>query len=531
MSHFVRLVPSRQILVRISWLFGALLVLALLAIAGLRKVEQQALREIVEEETQEHGRLLDGVLSLAGEPLRLLVDGYGNRKVFTRPNENENSPKAESALIGGLRTYGLDSAWVLEADGKLRLQVAAESSKGLPLSITGAELARFEPKGIHFFLVYQNEVYEACGRRLDVPEGVDARLAGWIFAACRLDGARLTPPRLPVEGRVSLLPASAATDLPDKRYPVRIDRPLLDINGRPLRILRVDYLPDEMAIAARAGFHARLLIVVFVALSIACLALCLWYWVIRPVALMQASLETQDAKALGPLFDEGGDLSRLAGFVRRSLENQEFLKKTLEERARLGRDLHDGVIQMVYSAGLGLARVRGHLRTDTIKADHILLEVRSTLDQAVNELRGAIQRLGSETAGHEPLQQALPKLPVISHLEKNVRVDIKVDSQVEAILGAFHRTNLLYFANEAFSNALRHGRATVIELRLNRSDDERVLLTINDNGVGFHPDEAGNPLGLGLSNLTQRAAQLGGELKVDSFPGGGTRLTLLFLPT
>ena len=530
-SSGVRLYPSRQILMRIASLFSVLLALSLLAVVGLWKVEQQGLQEIVGEEMEEHGRLLDGVLALAGEPLRLLVEGYGRRRMFTRPNENESPARAESTLDAGLHIYGLDSAWVLEADGKLRLQVAAESLKGMPLPVTGADLVRFEPKGVHFFMLYQDEVYEVRGRRMNAPRGTDARLAGWIFAADRLDGERLTPPHLPVEGRVSLLPVSAAADLPDKKFPVRIDRPLLDFNGRALRILRVDYLPDEMAIASRAGFHARLLILGFMAFSIGFLALCVWYWVIRPVAMMQASLETQEVNALTPLFDEGGDLGRLAGFVRHSLENREFLRSTLEERARLGRDLHDGVIQMVYRAGLDLARARGHLRTDPAKADHILLEVRSTLDQAVNELRGAIHRLGSEAVNQESLQIALPKLPVISHLEKNVRVDIKVDDEVEAMFGGPHRINLLYFANEAFSNALRHGHATVIELRLTTAGERGVLLSVNDNGVGFDPSAPGNPIGLGLSNLTQRAAQLGGTLKVDSSPGGGTRLTLLFQPS
>ena len=526
----VRLVPSRQIIARIGWLLGALLVLSLLALAGLRRLEKDAVNEILDEEMREHGRLLDGVMELNGAPLRLLVEVYARRTVFTRPNENDNSAKASPILEAGVRLHGVDAAWVVEGDGKVRLRVVNEPARDIPAPIGAAELAKLGDRRAHYYLLHEAEIFEVRGRRLSSPRGDASQAGGWIFAANRLDSARLAPSRLPIEGRVSMvLPGAPATEV-RSGIPIRIDRTLADVSGKPLRILRVEYVPDEIAVATRAGSLARLLISGFLLLSFAVLGFSLWYWAVRPAMLMKASLEAKDVKLLAPLFEGGGDLAKLAHFVRLSLENQESLKATLDERARMGRDLHDGVIQTIYSAGLGLARVRNHLESDPEKADALLLEVRSSLDHAVKELRSHIEQIELEPSGPERLQISLLKLKVLAHTDKNVRFDIHVEAAAEDQLGASQRIDILYFASEAFSNALRHGRASFIEFRLTRNADGSLLLAVSDNGAGFAPTESQNPFGQGMSNLRLRAARLGGELQIGSSADHGTRLSLIFQP-
>jgi signal transduction histidine kinase len=161
----------------------------------------------------------------------------------------------------------------------------------------------------------------------------------------------------------------------------------------------------------------------------------------------------------------------------------------------------------------------------------LLLEVRASLDHALKELRRNIDDLEPDVAGRERLQLSLKKLKVLAHLDNNVRVEIRVDDGAEtALISRAQRVHLLYFASEAFSNALRHGRATVLELHLSKTDDAFVHLTIGDNGTGFSPADSRNPFGQGLSNLRERAVQLGGDLVVDSAPGRGTRLRLSFQP-
>ena len=525
-----RSVPSRQILVRIGWLCGALLVRGLLALAGRRRLELDAIREIVDEEAEEHGRLLDGVLELAGNPLRLLVEGYGRRTLLTRRGEHESAGRAEAMLEAGLRLYGLDAAWIFEPDGKLGLQVGGAAAQGMAPPVPASVLLS-DTAPMHFFLEHAGTIYEVRGRRLAAPRGDESRPRGWIFAAYRLDAARLAAPRLPVEGQVSLVPPAAAGEPPRPGFPVRIERPLPGRDGRTVAILRVDYHPAEIEIARLEGRLARSLMAGFVLLALAVLGFSVWRWVVRPAMLMQASLAAEDARALQPLFDEGGDLARLAGFVQHSLENQQHLRQTLEERARLGRDLHDGVIQTIYSAGLGLARVRNHLQADPAKADALLLEVRASLDEAVKELRRHLGEPEPVAAGPERLQQALENLKVLAHRDGNVRVDIQVEPAAEAMLHQPQLVHVLHFASEAFSNALRHGGASALALRLTLADAATVQLVVSDDGAGFDPAAPGNPAGRGLSNLRQRASQLGGTLAVDAARGRGTRLSVAFQPS
>ncbi len=78
---------------------------------------------------------------------------------------------------------------------------------------------------------------------------------------------------------------------------------------------------------------------------------------------------------------------------------------------------------------------------------------------------------------------------------------------------------------EAVSNAVRHGRAKRIAVRAARADD-RLALSISDDGGGFSPDSAGGA-GRGLGNMQARAVALGGELQVESAPGRGTRIVLV----
>jgi signal transduction histidine kinase len=84
--------------------------------------------------------------------------------------------------------------------------------------------------------------------------------------------------------------------------------------------------------------------------------------------------------------------------------------------------------------------------------------------------------------------------------------------------------NLLQAAREGTSNALRHGGATRVRLRLTRQAGIRVRLSIRDDGKGFVVTEEALRKGGGLTNLRQRAEKLGGRLLVESRPGGPTEI-------
>jgi len=101
---------------------------------------------------------------------------------------------------------------------------------------------------------------------------------------------------------------------------------------------------------------------------------------------------------------------------------------------------------------------------------------------------------------------------------------LEAEEGVDAGLGQVAVVNLLQAAREGTSNALRHGGAMRVRLRLTRASGKRVRLSILDDGKGFVVTEEALRKGGGLTNLRQRAESLGGGVRVESHPGGPTEV-------
>ena len=101
---------------------------------------------------------------------------------------------------------------------------------------------------------------------------------------------------------------------------------------------------------------------------------------------------------------------------------------------------------------------------------------------------------------------------------------VRLDESAEAQLDAAQLPDTLQIIRESVSNALRHGAATQIDIRLHE-EGARLALLIQDNGTGFDPANVASG-GHGLTNFRARAASLCAELKIDSRPGHGTRVVL-----
>jgi signal transduction histidine kinase len=105
----------------------------------------------------------------------------------------------------------------------------------------------------------------------------------------------------------------------------------------------------------------------------------------------------------------------------------------------------------------------------------------------------------------------------------DVELDLSVDPEVIALLSMTHRVQLLQMTREALSNATRHARAQHIRLSM-QADEGALRLGVDDDGIGFDA-RSDPPAGhLGLANLRQRAAALGGVLTIDSSAGHGTHV-------
>ena len=197
------------------------------------------------------------------------------------------------------------------------------------------------------------------------------------------------------------------------------------------------------------------------------------------------------------------------------------LNRSLEEKVRLGRNLHDGLIQSLYALGLTLESARTLLRSDPTEADRRIESCGAAINASIRDVRAFITGLTPDQLQRSGFAGALEASLAELRAGREVSFDIKIDEDAALLLNAGQTTETLQIAREAVSNALRHGGASLINLRVHQNETE-VCLLVQDNGTGFDP--AARSAGHGLANMRARAQQVGATLRLTSQPGQGARL-------
>ena len=188
----------------------------------------------------------------------------------------------------------------------------------------------------------------------------------------------------------------------------------------------------------------------------------------------------------------------------------------LEDRERIARDLHDGVIQALFAVGMGLQGA-AMLSSDPALAERI--EGAATeIDRAIRDLRNYIFGLRPGALADRQLDEALRGIGKEFEQRTGVVTVVDVDPYVASELSSA-AADLVHLTREALSNVGRHAEAATCRVSLRREGDGAVL-EIDDDGKGFDPTAGG--AGMGLPNLRDRARALGGELTLDAAPGRGT---------
>ena len=191
----------------------------------------------------------------------------------------------------------------------------------------------------------------------------------------------------------------------------------------------------------------------------------------------------------------------------------------MDERERIAKELHDGIIQSLFAVGMGLQGTALMAGSPEI-AGRVEGAV-GELDRVIRDLRNYIFGLRPGILADRQLDQALRTLGEEVAARTRVAVDVAVDAKVAAALsGQSHE--IVQLTREGLSNVTRHANAGRAYVGLARHNSNAVL-TIEDDGAGF--DTTAKSLGNGLRNMRQRASGLGGDLHVTSAPGKGTRLT------
>ena len=213
-----------------------------------------------------------------------------------------------------------------------------------------------------------------------------------------------------------------------------------------------------------------------------------------------------------------------------SAANSELLL-TYREREEMSRDLHDGSIQNLYALGLHLQRVQLLLGTAPARVSDELKNSLGMLNLSIAELRQFILSAGVDKLDQHTVAAALEGL--VGRLRATTLVELQLHAHPDcAALEPSAGVELLHIVREAVSNALRHAAPHRVTIRLEpvaRPQSVRAWwrLEVADDGAGFAPEQA-NGSGRGLKNFTARAAELGGQSRIDSTPGGGTRVTVEF---
>jgi signal transduction histidine kinase len=207
----------------------------------------------------------------------------------------------------------------------------------------------------------------------------------------------------------------------------------------------------------------------------------------------------------------------------------ELILAEQRERRRLAALLHDHLQQLLYAARLGVGGLTRRVQDQELHAslervDDLLLQSIEASRSLTVELSPPILYNGSSPALLEWLGH---------HVEETygLGVEVEVDSELE-VPSEETRILLYQVVRELLFNVVKHAQVKRARVRMARHDDRQVGIVVSDEGVGFDPTKRQTcgvcATGMGLFGIAERLQQVGGRMEVDSAPGAGTRVTVLF---
>ncbi|MBN1955481.1 MAG: sensor histidine kinase [Anaerolineae bacterium] len=208
--------------------------------------------------------------------------------------------------------------------------------------------------------------------------------------------------------------------------------------------------------------------------------------------------------------------------IERWIEDFERNQALSVDRERIGRELHDGIIQSIYAAGLMLEGTRMMIPQDPRAASEQISQVMTSLNQTIQDIRRYI----FELRGGVPESDLIDG---ISELLRDFRVNTLVETDLQVVgedrhpVSVERRRHIFQIVRESLSNVARHAKAQHVVVRLAYKSDAWQL-QIADDGIGLSiiPTRSGQ----GLRNIRERAHMLEGTLDIDSAPGQGVTVTL-----
>lgn len=219
-------------------------------------------------------------------------------------------------------------------------------------------------------------------------------------------------------------------------------------------------------------------------------------------------------------------LAAISSWVGTAIENMQLNLQgrrlaILEERERIGMDLHDGIIQSIYAVGLTLEHARLLLNEDTEMAHQRIEQSIADLNSAIRDIRSYILDLRPRQLHDESLMNGIQRLT--NELRANTLLEINLQGPSDGFqnLKEGHAVALFHICQEAMANIAKHARAHSVNVTLWKTP-QRVLLEVSDDGRGFDFENKKMSIGHGLANIQTRARNVGGDVEFTSDPGQGT---------
>lgn len=207
--------------------------------------------------------------------------------------------------------------------------------------------------------------------------------------------------------------------------------------------------------------------------------------------------------------------------VRLNLQGRRLA--VLEERERIGMDLHDGIIQSIYAVGLTLEHARLLVKSDTGGMVQRIEQAISDLNHTIRDIRTYILDLRPRQLYNESLMEGIRRL--VQEFRANTLLSVNLQGSEEdlATIPDTQALALFHICQEALANIAKHARARTIGVTLWKATD-RFLMEVVDDGQGFDVEKMRLTIGHGLANMQTRARNVGGDVDFSSEPGAGTTI-------
>lgn len=212
-------------------------------------------------------------------------------------------------------------------------------------------------------------------------------------------------------------------------------------------------------------------------------------------------------------------------------QQQAHLAAVKSERERLASELHDNLAQTLNLVNLNVSQLqKGATGTPNDVDTTIIASVKTNVESAIEQVRMIVSEITSQNQALLNGEELLHQLDLdIQGFQKATGILVNVTGTDECMqrISALARKQCLMIINEALTNARRHAEAKNVAINFS-SDRDHFCVTIEDDGKGFNPDVDRGNLHLGLRIMRTRAERSGGNIRIESAIGKGTRITACF---